>query len=323
MSTPPALVTVPPAVGTSSGVVQSSDTDQNPPNAATHALKSSFPQPEQHGHTDSKMLAHKRNGKPDEHLSQHDSDARRVSQEVEATEIHKSKDHLPKSFSDKPLQTPVAFDQNPNHKQTDSEKHHMQSSVTCGSDDSMTPVRKSSHVHRVHLTDEESSNNSSQFGEYSTFTTPSRIDASSVLERSSLLDDDSSCVDDSTRFGNSFHLREHPSQVDSTSHTEEEASTAFDTTRDDISSMEVSRVDTLDFTREGEMSDVEETKDSCQITGDSMLESSLNNTSQMEESSVNLSGMSTSRSFVPSQPSCTGTILKLMIMETISTWVRS
>lgn len=245
------------------------------------------------------MLANKRNEKPDEHLSQLDSDAKRVSQEVEATEIHKSKDHLSRSFSE-----------DPDRKQTESEKHNMQSSVTCGSDDSMlnqTPVSKSSNVHRVLLTDEEISNSSSQFSEYSTFTTPSRIYTSSVLERSSLVDNDGSCIDDSAHFGDSFHLREHPSQVDSTSYTEEEDCTAFDTTREDLSSVDVSRDDTLDSTREGEgkISDAEETKDSLQ------MESSHNNTSQMEESS---DMSSTSRSCVTSQPSCTGTVLKLMIM---------
>lgn len=324
VSTPPALVSVPPAVGTSSGVVQSSDTEQNPPNSTSpRALKPSSPKPEHHGHTeDSKTLANKRNGKPEEHFAQLDSDTRRTSQTVKGTEIDKSSIRLPKSFNDrpdKPLQTAFAFTQNPNKKQTDSEKHHMQSSVICGSEEStvdQTPVRKPSHLHRAeNLTDEQSFNSSSQFDEFSTFTTPSRIDVSSVLEKSSLVDDDS--------FDNSFHLRKDAPRVDCTSHTEEEASTAFDTTRDSISSVEGSRDDTLDSTREEEISEAEETKDSCQITGDSMLESSLNNTSQMEEPPVHSSDVSKSRSFVPSQPSGTGTILKLMIMETIITWVTS
>ncbi|XP_051279926.1 bromodomain adjacent to zinc finger domain protein 2A isoform X1 [Dicentrarchus labrax] len=305
VSAPPALVSVPPAMGTSSGVVQVSDSEQHPPNTTPpHMLKQLSPKPEHHGHSeDRKALVNKRNGKPEEHYPQLDSGTRRTSQKVEAIETNKSEICSPKSLSDlpgKPLQTTVAPDQKPENKETDSGKHHMQSSVSSESEDSMmeqTPLRKSSHLHSTrveHLTDEESFDNSSQFDGNSTFNTPSRIDVSSVLEKSSLVDDDSSCVDDSTHFDNSFHLRKDTSQFDSTSHAEEEQSTAFDTTRDSNSSVEDSRDDTLDSTREREMSEAEETKDSCQITGESGLESSLNNTSQMEEPSIDSSDVSNS-----------------------------
>lgn len=328
VSAPPALISVPPAAGTSSGAAQSSDTEQNPPKSTSpHELKLS-PKSEHHGYTeDSKMLANKRNRKPEEPLSQLDLDTR-TSQTVEATEVDQSKSHLPKfanSQPDKPSQASAAFDHNPCKKRADSEKPLMRNSATCRPEDStsdQTPARKSSHLHKVDdLADEErmTFDDSSQFGEYSTLTTPSRIDDSSVLEKSSVVEDESSCADESTHFDNSFHLRKDSSRVDSTSHTEDEATTTFDTTRDGISPVECSRDETLDSTREGETSEAEETKDSCQITSDSLLESSLNNTSQMEEPSVDSSNVSKSRSSLPSQPSCTGTVLTLMIMETINT----
>lgn len=290
-------------MGTSSGVVQSSSSEQPPANTTTpRVLKQSSPKPEHHGHSeDMKALDTRRNGKPEEHLLQLDSGTRRTSEKVEATETNKSETRSLKSLTDlpgKPSQTTVGPDQKPKNKQTEGGE----------SEDSMaeqTPLRKSSHLHSTrieHLTDEESFD--SQFDGNSTFDTPSRINVSSVLEKSSLVGDDSSCVDDSTHFDSSFHLRKDTSRFDSTSHAEEEeeTSTAFDTTRDSSFSVEDSRDDTLDSTREGEMSQAEETKDSCQITGDSILESSLNNTSQMEERSVDSSDVSNSNSFVSSQP---------------------
>ncbi|XP_041801441.1 bromodomain adjacent to zinc finger domain protein 2A isoform X2 [Chelmon rostratus] len=302
VSTPPALVSVPPAIGTSFGVVQSSDSEQHPSNTTPpHALKQSSPKPEHHGHSeDRKALADKRNGKPEEHLSQLDLGTRRPSQKMDATETNKSEIGSPKSLTDlpgKPLQTTVVPDQMPKNKQTDSEKHHMQSSVICESEDSMveqSPLRKSSPLHSTraeHLTD-ESFDNSSQFDGNSTFGTSSRIDVSSILAKSSLVGDESSCVDDSTHFDNSFHLRKD------TSHAEEQTSTSFYTTRDGSSFLEDSRDDMLGSTKEGETSEAEETKDG-QITGESVLESSLNNTSQLEEPSVDSSDVSNSRSFVP------------------------
>ncbi len=325
VSAPPALVSVPPAMGTSSGVVQSSDSEQHPPNTTPpHALRQSSPKPEHHGHSeDRKALAYKRNGKPEEHSSQLDSGTIKTSEKVEATETNKSEICSPKTLTDlpgKPLQTAVAPDQKPKNKQTGSEKHHMQSSVICEAEDSMleqTPLRKSSHLHSTRLerpTDDESFDNSShtasQFEGNSTFDTPSRIDVSSVFEKTSLVDGDSSCVDDSTHFDSSFHLRKNTSRFDSTSHAEEEPSSAFDTTRDSSFSVGDSIDGTLNSTRE--TSEAEETKDSCQITGESTLESSLNNTSQMEEPSVDSSDVSNSLSFGPSRQ---GTFLKFIIFE--------
>ncbi|KAK5863854.1 hypothetical protein PBY51_000851 [Eleginops maclovinus] len=311
VSAPPALVSVPSAKGPSTGVVQSSDSDQRPP----HALKQSSPKPEHHGHSEERRsLPYKKNGKPEEHLPRLDSGNTRASHKVEATETDTSEIRSPKSLTDlpgKPSQTTVTSDQKPKKKQTASESQHMQSSF-CDTEDSLleqTPIRKSSHLHSTrikHMTHEESFYNSSQTASHfegnSTFDSPSRIDVSSAFEKTSDVDEDSSGVDDSTQFDSSFHLRTDTSQCDSSFRAEEETSTAFDTTRDSSCSVENSRDDTLDSTREGETSEAEETQDSCQSTGASMLDSSLNNTSQMEETSLDSSHVSYSRSFVAPQP---------------------
>nr|XP_046252327.1 bromodomain adjacent to zinc finger domain protein 2A [Scatophagus argus] len=311
VSTPPALVSVPPAMGTSSGVVQNSDSEQHPLNTTPpHALKHSSPKLEHHGHSeDGKLLANERNGKPEESLPQLDSGTKTTAQKVEAAETNASEIHSlksPNDLSDKPLQITVAPDQKSSNKQIDSEKHHVQSIVICESEDSMveqTPVRKSSYLHNrreEHLRDEESFDSSSQFDGHSTFDTPTKTDVSSVLEKPSLVDDDSSCVHDSIQFDNSCLQRKDTSRFDSSSYAEEEASDAFDTMRDSSSFVEDSRDDTLD-SMEGETSEGQETKDSYQVTGESMLESSLNGTSQVEEPSVDSSDVSNSLSFAPSQ----------------------
>uniref|UniRef100_A0A8C3G0X9 Bromodomain adjacent to zinc finger domain, 2A n=1 Tax=Cyclopterus lumpus TaxID=8103 RepID=A0A8C3G0X9_CYCLU len=275
VSAPPALVPLTSAMGPSSGVVQSSDSEQHPPNTTPHAPKQSSSKSEHRGHgEDGKALAEEQNGKPEEHHPRPHRPQTKPSQKVEATETNKSEIRSPKLLTDlpgKPTQTTVA----PNNTPTTSEKHHLQSSI-CEAEDSMaeqTPLRKSSHLHstsREHLTDEEeesfnSSHTASHFDGDSTFDCPSRIDISSAFEKTSLLDGDSLCVDDSAHFDSSFLLRKDTSQFDSTSHAEEEPSTGFDTTGVSGYSLEDSRDDTLDSTREGEMSEADETEDSCQI----------------------------------------------------------
>ncbi|XP_029362132.1 bromodomain adjacent to zinc finger domain protein 2A isoform X2 [Echeneis naucrates] len=269
VSAPPALVSLPPAMDISSGVVQSSDSEQHSVNT-THpcALKQSSPIPENHGHSEDRhTFSNNRNGKPEEHLPKLDSGTARTLQKVEGGS-DKFEICSNKSFTDLPgkhLQTTVASDK----------KSRSILSDTSETEDSMaeqTPLKRSPPLHsRIgHLTDEESFINS-------TCDTPSRFEASSVFEKTSLLDGDSSCIDDSAQF-------------DSTSYAEGESSTPFYTTRDSSFSVEDSRDDTLNSTREGETSLTEETKNSHHITGDSILESSLN-TTEMEESSTH--------SFVP------------------------
>nr|XP_020466274.1 bromodomain adjacent to zinc finger domain protein 2A isoform X1 [Monopterus albus] len=292
----PALVSVPPATVVSSGVVQSSDSEQNSPNTTPwHALKQLSPKPEHHGLSkDRKVLGDKRIGKAEEHLTQLDSGMIRTPQRVEAID-----------FPGKPLQTTVPSDQKSKKKLT--ERHHMQSGDMCEAEDSTErhPLfRKSPQLHSTRVEQEESFVNSSltacQYDGNSTCDTPSRMEASSVLGKTSLLDGEGSGIDDSTHFDNSFHMREDSSQFDSTSYAEEEPSTAFDSTRDSSCFLEDSRDDMLDSTKE------KETTNRCQVTGDSMLESSLNTTSQMEVNSVDSSEVSDSQSCVQSQPGSQG-----------------
>ncbi|XP_020496469.2 bromodomain adjacent to zinc finger domain protein 2A [Labrus bergylta] len=261
-SGPPALVSALSGVVRSSGVAQRSSDTTAP-----HLLKS--PQPEHRDHSDTK-----RNGKQEENFPQLDSGTKSMSQRVEAD------------------------DQKPSNERRESEQQHMKSMVTCKVDEEQMPLRQSSHLHmtRLELTDEDSFDNSSQFD------TPSQIHVSSVFEEASHEEDGSLCVDDSALFDNSFPSRQDTSQFDNTSHAEEEQSTAFDTTRDSSSSADDSRDDTLNSTREGETSEAGETKDSFQIPGDSMLQSSLNDSSQMEDPSLDFSDVSNSRSLLSSQP---------------------
>uniref|UniRef100_A0A665THP2 Bromodomain adjacent to zinc finger domain, 2A n=1 Tax=Echeneis naucrates TaxID=173247 RepID=A0A665THP2_ECHNA len=85
VSAPPALVSLPPAMDISSGVVQSSDSEQHSVNT-THpcALKQSSPIPENHGHSEDRhTFSNNRNGKPEEHLPKLDSGTARTLQKVE------------------------------------------------------------------------------------------------------------------------------------------------------------------------------------------------------------------------------------------------
>lgn len=98
----------------------------------------------------------------------------------------------------------------------------------------------------------------SQYGGSSAYSTPSRIHTGSLLDKSSA--NSNSCIHDSSSFGNSFHLG------NGTSHTEEQPSSVYETTRDGRSSVDYS---SLNSTHVREFSE----------EGESMLESSLNSTS--------------------------------------------
>lgn len=270
MSAPPALVSLLPALGTSCGGSQSSDSGQHPPSTTSHQAQRLSPKPEHHGHSkDRTTFGNKRNGKPEEHLCQLDSDM-----------TYKL----------------AASDQKPKNKDIGFEKHHFQTSSICEAKDSQveqTHTRKSpSASQHSRQPSEESFDNSllSAHG-ISTCDTPSRMEVSSVLEKASHSDGDS--VDDSSHFDNS---------VGSVSYAEEELSTAFASTLESSS-----RDDMLDSTREGETSEADETLSSCQITRESMLESSLNDSSRMEETSFDASNVSDSGSLMQSQPGRQGT----------------
>ncbi|XP_026187446.1 bromodomain adjacent to zinc finger domain protein 2A [Mastacembelus armatus] len=283
VTAPPALVSVLPTVGMSRvGVVQTSDSEQCPHNTTPcHVLKKLSPKPEHHGQSeDREAMGCKRKEKPEEGPPILDS-GMMTPPKVEVT------DPLRKT-----LQTTGASVQMPKKKQTDSERHHIQSSEICEAEDStvkQTLLRKSPQLHSTRVEWEESIDNSSltssQFDSNSTCNTPSRMEVSSVLEKTSLLDGDSSCID------NSLHLRK----------AEEEQSAAFDPTGNSSSFVEDSTDDMLESTKERDTSEAEETRNGCQITGDSMLESSLN-TSQMAEPFADSSDVFNSGSFMQSQP---------------------
>lgn len=183
----------------------------------------------------------------------------------------------------------------------DTEKQQTQSGVPPESDG--TPVRKPSHFHRVdHSTDDDSFNSSSQYEGYSSFTTHSRMDVSSVLEHSSLLDDGGSRADDSVDSDIGFPARKD----DGNSRPEEGASTDMDTTRESLCSPETSRNDTLESTMEGEASETPRTLDSLESTGVSILDSYLNDSSQIQDSSVASDDVSRSLTFASPQPSHKG-----------------
>lgn len=317
LPSPPALVSVPPVTGTSSGVVQSSDIERHPPNTAPPCvLKQSPSKSEHHGHCeDRKALADKGNENAEEHLPLLDSGLVRMSH-LEATESHKSESQPPKSLSELPgktLQTTLTPDQKPKNGQTDSENHHMPSDGWAAEDCTIdqVPLRKSPHLSRTSFAN--SSHPAPQYDGNSTCNTPSGISVHSTLEKTSLLGGDSSCIEDSTHFDNSFHMRKGNSQFDNTSCAEEEPSSIFDNSVDSSFSVEDSRDNTLDSTREGETSEAEETRNSCEITGESVLESSLDNTSQTEEPPVDSSDMSNTHSFVSSQQ---GTVISFLIIKT-------
>ncbi|KAM6924373.1 bromodomain adjacent to zinc finger domain protein 2A [Xenentodon cancila] len=304
VSTPPA--SVPPLMGTSSRVVQSSDSDQHPLNTTTPPVLSRSP-PKLERHEARKAAENEI--KPKECVPHLDPGTVMTSR-VEATETkkyefsHKSVTDLP----GKSLLTTGALDQSLKNKQADSEKHHIKSSIISETGDSMatsTPLGKSLQLNSTggqHLTDKQSFDNTSHTASYydgsSTCDTPSDINVSSVMEKTSLLCSDSSPLDDSSHFDNSFPMIGDSCQFDK---TEEEQSATFDSAHDGRVPVENSRDDTVDMTKEGETSEAEEIRNSCQITGGFMLKSSLKNTSHNGEPPVDSNDVSNSHLFVSSQ----------------------
>lgn len=234
VSVPADALSVPPAKGTLSGVVQSYNFEQHPPNT-TRVQKQLSPKPDHYGHSeDSKDLAntvvmHK------EKVPNFDSGTQRTPRVIKAAE----KPDLPV----KHMQTIVAPLNRPSDKQT--ENYHMQSAV---SSERLVAVQAQQHE---------------------------SFDRTSYLEDSntSLLKGDAS----------------------------EGISTAYNTTRESSFSAQDSRDNTSASSNAWETS-----QESFQVGEESALESSLNNTSQMEETSIKSCDVSMSHSFVSSQPSHQG-----------------
>lgn len=238
------------------------------------------------------------NEKPEEHVPQLDSGVTRTSQ-VEPTDTKRSETCSYKPLPELPgklSQTTDNPDTNLKNMPTVPEKHRVKISVVSEADEDSTgesaSPEKSSQPKSTALpcvSDEQSLDNSSHAAFYykdsSACDTPSRLNTSSVLEKTSLLSGDSLFLGDSTQFDTS----------------------QFDSTRESSFSVDDSRDDTLDLTREGEPSESEWTGSSSQLTGGSMLESSVN-ISQTEEPPVHSSGVS--HSFVSPQPVHQGAVFK-------------
>ncbi|XP_068609746.1 bromodomain adjacent to zinc finger domain protein 2A [Brachionichthys hirsutus] len=293
VSDPPALVSVPPAMGTSSGVMQRSDSELYPPKNSTpvSSLKPSSPTPGRRAYSEnSKALENKMYGKAEDLET-------RTSPLGDATEACESEICSPESLSGlpgkpspTPLPTPVALDQKSNNRQADSGKRRTRSSGLRESEESAlarSPVGDSSRLHSTRV--EESFDAAPQFDGSSTLDGPSRLDASSIVEKSSLVDYDGSSVGDSTRHESGFHLKRDTSEFNSDS---EDVSVAFDSARRGRSSVSCSRDDTLDSTEEGGTSEAQET------AGESMLDSFLTSASRtsVESAASNLQSFAPSRS---------------------------
>ncbi|XP_014841967.1 PREDICTED: bromodomain adjacent to zinc finger domain protein 2A isoform X1 [Poecilia mexicana] len=294
LSSPPALVYMPPPMGTSSKAVGNSDS----PNLAASSLTS-----ERHAPGEEKReVENKRNRKPEESLSQLDSDLVRTESHVAAVETKKPEVCQYKSPTDPPGKSLQASEGNLQNA-SDLEKHEVKSSILSDAADSpvaSTPIGKPPHLKSTrlqHQPNEESfdiSSEISSFYDKSTFDSPSRLCASSILEKTSHIDGDASFLGDSSQFDTS--------QLDTTSCVEQGQSATFDSSGEGSFSVEDSRDDTMESTREEEASEVEATRNSSQVTEGSMLESSLDTTTQTGDSAADSSHLNNSCLSASSQP---------------------
>lgn len=248
VSAPPALVSVSQAVGASAGA--SSDPERHRPNSSPpRLLKQSSLQPDHRGQGEDRK-AHVNGRNPEEPPPQRNSGPVRTPWDIRTPDAH----------------THRALDPPP------------QAAVTPES------------AHRQSLTVEHVSENrfddsyASRFNDSSAFDTPSGMTASS-LGKTSLADADSSCADESSHFDDSYHPKYPTSRFGGASRADEEPSTGFHTTADSFSSVEDSRGDTLDSTRD----------------------SSTLQSSQMEGPPVDSSEASLSHSFGPPDQGHQGT----------------
>ncbi|MED6254404.1 hypothetical protein ATANTOWER_025313 [Ataeniobius toweri] len=305
LSNPPALVSMPPVMGTSSISVGNSDTEQHPPNPTTPSmLVQSSLKSEQHVLSeDKRTVENKRNGKAEGNLTQLDSDLMRTSH-VTVVETKKQEICPYKSLTDppgKPLQT---SEQNLRNPSTDLEKQHVKSSILSEAEDTpvaSTPIGKPPHLKSTKLQHEisepgfeSSSDTSCYYDDKSTYNNPSRLCVSSILEKTSHMGADGSFLGDSTHFDTS--------QFDSTSCVEEEQSATFDSSGEGSFSTEDFRDDTMESTREEETSEAEVTRNSSQVTEGSMLESSLNTSTQTGKRPVDSSHVNNPHLSGSSQP---------------------
>ncbi|XP_054639345.1 bromodomain adjacent to zinc finger domain protein 2A isoform X2 [Dunckerocampus dactyliophorus] len=240
VSVPPALATVHPA--SSSEVVHKSGSGEHPASSIPVSVLNQLPDHLCHGNT-TKALAHEKGTKAEEGPPQ--------------LEAHK--DTGPHKSSDLPGQ-PLQTEQQSSNMQ--------QEPISTGIVGDVLKAEQahcpSSEHQTVETSFEHASHTASHYGSNSASSTLTRIHMSSFLDMSS----NSSRIHCSSSFGNSVHLGNDTSRFASSSHTDEEESSVYDTTTDGGSFVDYSRDDTLDSTRELELSGA----------GQSMLVSSLNST---------------------------------------------
>uniref|UniRef100_A0A8C7FWS0 Bromodomain adjacent to zinc finger domain, 2A n=1 Tax=Oncorhynchus kisutch TaxID=8019 RepID=A0A8C7FWS0_ONCKI len=186
----------------------------------------------------------------------------------------------------------------------------------------------STRMEKTSFTEEDDACNDSSLNDTSQFGDTSRLGANSQMDDTSRLDDSFRVDGETSRFDDSSRMDEDCSRLDVTSQLDDSSRIDHPSREDEIShdidssfsSVEDSRDLTLDDTQTEDSSQAEETIDSCLSTGVSMLDSSLNNTSQMEDSCVESSqnDVSQSSSNGPAKPppAYKGKILAIVDMTT-------
>ncbi|XP_038127382.1 bromodomain adjacent to zinc finger domain protein 2A isoform X1 [Cyprinodon tularosa] len=273
LSSPPALVSMPPVIGTSPRAVGNSAAEHRPPNPTTPSVSVQTPLKSEHciPSEDKNAVENERIGKPEENSPEVDLEI--LSSNVAVVEAKRPELCPNKPLTDsleRPLQT---SQQNQRNASTGVEKSSITSEVK-DSPVASTPIGKLQST-KLHQTDEQSLENSDvgcYYDDKSTYNSPSRLCSSSYTGH------DPSFFSDSAQFDSS--------QFDNTSCAEEEQSATFDSSGEGSFSPEDSRDETMESTREEENSEAEVTRNSSQITDGSVLESSLDTTSQTEEPPV-------------------------------------
>ncbi|XP_061760562.1 bromodomain adjacent to zinc finger domain protein 2A isoform X2 [Nerophis ophidion] len=237
VSVPPALVSLPPAAA--SVAVYNSDSAEHPASCIPVSVLSQLPEHRCQNNTRN-AFAREKGTKAEECLPE-------VETHIDTNpQVEAHKDTDPQKSSDLPDQ-PFHSERQSNNMQkepmsTGRVGDQLKAAQThCPSADECLTVEKSF---------DHSSYTSSQYGSKLASSSASRFHISSFLDMSG----SSLHIHDSSSFGNSGYLGNDTSQFASTSQTDEEPSSVYDTTRNGSSFLDYTRDDTLDSTREQELS---------------------------------------------------------------------
>uniref|UniRef100_A0A674BL57 Bromodomain adjacent to zinc finger domain, 2A n=1 Tax=Salmo trutta TaxID=8032 RepID=A0A674BL57_SALTR len=347
MSEPPALVSVPPAVMTALHMVPSTPPAVSAPSlsvpASPQAPKRMFsPEPEERDMGNKKAMGNKKEpsieppGNPEGSSPQPKVDPVRTPSKMDAPKslTRQSEKHSHKPLTDISGTPPPPKDQENSfgdkmcaermdtaplrHSYSPLERRGLDD--TCETDESadeesadessqVSMCLDSTRMENTSFTEEDDACNDSSLNDSSQFGDTSRLGANSRMDDTSRLDDSFRVDGETSRFNDTSRMDEDCSRLDVTSRMDE-----------DCSRLDDSRDLTLDGTQTEDSSQAEETIDSSLSTGVSMLDSSLNNTSQMEDSCVESSQNDVSRSSSngPAKPPPTykGKILAILDMTT-------